>query len=82
MTVRDWRRINDGLVRRRDILLDLCVFDCWDSELGRINAGKEGDRYVYPNIFASLLGYAHVFFRLPYRLTKEDYGNDIVFAVE
>lgn len=39
---RDWRRINEGLVRRGEILLDLRILDRWDSELERMNKGKEG----------------------------------------
>ena len=70
MAARDWRRINEGLVRRGEILLDLRILDRWDSELERMNAGKEGGRYVYPDIFAKLLGYVHLLFHLPYRQTE------------
>ena len=70
MAARDWRRINEGLVRRGEILLDLRILDRWDSELERMNAGKEGGRYVYPDIFAKLLSYMHLLFHLPYRQTE------------
>jgi len=70
LAARDWRRINEGLVRRGEILLDLRILDRWDSELERMNAGKEGGRYVYPDIFAKLLGYMHLLFHLPYRQTE------------
>jgi len=70
LAARDWRRINEGLVRRGEILLDLRILDRWDSELERMNAGKEGGRYVYPDIFAKLLGYVHLLFHLPYRQTE------------
>jgi len=70
LAARDWRRINEGLVRRGEILLDLRILDRWDSELERMNAGKEGGRYVYPDIFAKLLGYMRVLFHLPYRQTE------------
>lgn len=113
---RDWRRVNEGLVRRGEILLDLRILDGWGSELERMNAGKEGGRYRYPEIFVRLLGYMHVLFHLPYRQTEgflralrrfdstiqtpdystidrrvnklnvkldeEDYGDDIVLAVD
>jgi hypothetical protein len=113
---RDWRHINDGLVKRGEILLDLRILDRWDSELAEMNAGKEGGRYVYPDIFAKLLGYMHLLFHLPYRqtegflkalkrfdarirvpdystinrrvnrlnvkLSEEDYGDDLVIAVD
>jgi IS5 family transposase len=103
-------------VRRGEILLDLRILDRWDSELERMNARKEGGRYVYPEIFVKLLGYVHLLFHLPYRQTEgflkalrrfdsrievpdystidrrvnrlnvkldeEDYGNDLVIAVD
>ena len=70
MAARDWRRVNNGLVRRGEILLDLRILDRWDSELERMNAGKEGGRYVYPEVFVRLLGYMHLLFHLPYRQTE------------
>jgi len=103
-------------VRRGEILLDLRILDRWDSELERMNAGKEGGRYVYPEVFVRLLGYMRLLFHLPYRQTEgflkalrrfdsrihvpdystidrrvnrldvkldeEDYGDDLVLAVD
>jgi len=60
LAARDWRRINEGLVKRGEILLDLRILDRWDSELERMNSGKESGRYVYPEIFVRLLGYMRV----------------------
>ena len=57
-------------MRRGEILLDLRILDRWDSELERMNAGKEGGRYVYPEVFVRLLGYVHLLFHLPYRQTE------------
>ena len=116
MAARDWKRVNEGLVKRGEILLELRILDRWDSELERMNARKEGGRYVYPEIFVKLLGYVHLLFHLPYRQTEgflkalrrfdsrievpdystidrrvnrlgvkldeEDYGNDLVIAVD
>ena len=116
LAARDWRRVNDGLVKRGEILLDLRILDRWDSELDVMNQGKEGGRFVYPEVFVSLLGYMHVLFHLPYRQTEgfmkalrrfdsrihvpdystidkrvnrlnvkldtEDYGDDLVIAVD
>lgn len=103
-------------MKRGEILLDLRILDRWDSELDAMNQGKEGGRYVYPEIFVRLLGYVHLLFHLPYRqtegflkalrrfdsrihvpdystidrrvnrlnvkLSEEDYGNDLVIAVD
>ena len=103
-------------MKRGEILLDLSILDVWDSELERMNKGKEGGRYVYPEIFIRLLGYMHLLFHLPYRQTegflkalrrfdariqapdystidrrvnrldvtldREDYGDDVILAVD
>jgi len=70
LAARDWRRVNECLVKRGEILLDLHILDRWDSELERMNVGKEGGRYVYPEVFVMLLGYVHLLFHLPYRQTE------------
>jgi len=70
LVARDWRCVNEGLVRRGEILLDLRILDAWDSELERMNKGKEGGRYAYPELFIRLLGYMHLLFHLPYRQTE------------
>ena len=103
-------------MKRGEILLDLRILDRWDSELERMNAGKEGGQYVYPEIFVKLLGCMRVLFHLPFRQTEgflkalrrfdsriqvpdystidrrvngldvkldeEDYGDDVVLAVD
>jgi len=103
-------------VKRGEILLDLRILDRWNDELERMNKGKEGGQYVYPEIFIRLLGYVRVLFHLPLRQTEgflkalrrfdsrihvpdystidrrvnrlgikldeEDYGDDIVLAVD
>jgi hypothetical protein len=70
LAARDWRRVNEGLVKRGEILLDLRILDRWDSELAEMNKEKEGGQYVYPEIFVRLLGYVRVLFHLPYRQTE------------
>jgi len=67
---RDWRRVNESLVKRGEILLDLRILDRWDDELDSMNKGKEGGQYVYPEIFVRLLGYVRLLFHLPYRQTE------------
>jgi len=57
-------------VKRGEILLDLRILDKWDSELESMNSGKEGGRFVYPEVFVRLLGYVHLLFHLPYRQTE------------
>jgi len=57
-------------MRCGEILLDPRILDAWDSELERMNKGKEGGRCVYPEIFIRLLGYMRLLFHLPYRQTE------------
>jgi hypothetical protein len=58
------------LVRRGEVILDFDVIDNWNNELERMNNGKEGASYKYPDSFVQLLGYMRVYFHLPYRQTE------------
>src|SRR6478609_5706121 len=66
-----WSAYNQSLVRRRELLIGFDVIDNWDSELKEMNKDKVGEPFQYPNTFLLLLGYAKVYFHLPYRQTKE-----------
>jgi hypothetical protein len=46
------------------------VINNWDTELKEINKDKVGEPFHYPNTFLLLLGYAKVYFHLPYRQTE------------
>jgi Transposase DDE domain len=61
---------NESLIRRGEILLDFDVIDNWDFELEKMNQGKEGRKFVYPDSFIKLLGYMRAYFHLPYRQTE------------
>ena len=64
---------NQSLVRRGEILLGFDVIDnWWDTELKGMNKDKVGQEpFHYPDTFVLLLGYAKVYFHLPYRQTDE-----------
>ena len=66
----NWKKYNESLVKRGEILLDFDVIDNWDSELEKMNKGKEGRKFVYPDSFIKLLGYVRAYFHLPYRQTE------------
>src|SRR5919204_4206047 len=66
----DWPSYNQSLVRRGQVLLDFDVLEGWDNELVRMNHGKVGEPYDYPDSFIQLLGYMRVYFHLPYRQTE------------
>ncbi len=42
----------------------------WDNELKEMNQDKIGEPFHYPNTFLLLLGYAKVYFHLPYIQTE------------
>ena len=66
----NWKKYNESLVKRGEILLDFDVIDKWDYELEKMNQGKEGRKFVYPDSFIKLLGYMRAYFHLPYRQTE------------
>src|SRR3982751_854876 len=65
-----WSYYNQFLVRRGEILLGFDVINNWDAELKEMNKDKIGEPFLYPNTFLILLGYAKVYFHLPYRQTE------------
>ena len=66
----NWNKYNESLVKRGEVLLDFDVIDNWPTELEKINQGKEGRKFVYPDSFIKLLGYMRAYFHLPYRQTE------------
>jgi hypothetical protein len=66
-----WSVYNQSLVRRGEILIGFDVIDNWDAELKEMNKDKVGEPFHYPNTFLLLLlGYAKVYFHLPFRQTE------------
>ena len=47
----NWKKYNESLVKRGEVLLDFDVIDNWDSELEKMNQRKEGRKFVYPDSF-------------------------------
>jgi hypothetical protein len=66
----NWNKYNESLIKRGEVLLDFDVIDNWYSELEKMNQGKEGRKFVYPDSFIRLLGYMRAYFHLPYRQTE------------
>ena len=66
----NWRNYNQSLVKRGEVLLDFDVIDNWHVELEKMNEGKKGRKFIYPDSFIKLLGYMRVYFYLPYRQTE------------
>jgi len=66
----NWRAYNESLVRRGEVMLDFDVVDGWEEELEKMNEGKVGEPYHYPESFVQLLGYMRAYFHLAYRQTE------------
>ena len=47
----NWASYNESLVRRGEIILDFGIIDGWYDELERMNQGKRGAAYGYPDSF-------------------------------
>ena len=66
----DWHQYNEKLVRRGEILISDDCFKNWDKELAEMNCRKQGRKFLFPESFMKLVGYAKVYFGLPYRQTE------------
>ncbi|MGD9534998.1 MAG: IS5 family transposase [Candidatus Nitrosocosmicus sp.] len=66
----DWPSYNRSLVRRGEILFSYDFLDGWDCELDRMNEGKIGKPFTFPDSFILAIGYIRYSFRLPYRQTE------------
>jgi hypothetical protein len=62
----NWSEYNESLVRRGKMLFDSGFLQNWRrAELKKMNEGKDGPHYRYPNSLISLLVIVHVYL-LPY----------------
>src|SRR5579885_181590 len=66
----EWNQYNEKLVRRGEIIISYDVIQNWDKELATMNHKKEGRRFLFPESFMKIVGYARAYFGLPYRQTE------------
>ncbi|MEM3006432.1 MAG: IS5 family transposase [Candidatus Nitrosotenuis sp.] len=66
----EWNQYNEKLVRRGEILISGDCFKSWDKELAEMNRKKQGRKFLFPESFMKLVGYARAYFGLPYRQTE------------
>jgi hypothetical protein len=64
---RDWSIYNEYLVQRGECYLSLDFLDRWDEELSRMNAGKRGRPFQYPESFIAWVTDLHALLQMPYR---------------
>lgn len=55
------------MVRRGEFSLALEFIEQWDDLLARMNAGKRGRPFQYPEPFIAWMACIHVFLQMPYR---------------
>ena len=67
---RNWKKYNESLVRRGEIMLSFDAIDSWSTELKEMNHKKEGHQFVYPESFMEALGCCHLYLHLPFRQTE------------
>jgi hypothetical protein len=66
----NWNDYNERLVRRGEILISKNIIKSWHKELAVMNYKKKGRKFLYPDSFIIILGYARVYFGLGYRQTE------------
>jgi hypothetical protein len=66
---RHWPTYNEQLVKRGEYFLDLEWVSNWDIELEKMNAGKVGSPYVFPNSLIKLQSVWHTH-QIPYRMIE------------
>jgi hypothetical protein len=66
----NWTNYNEKLVRRGKILISDDVMKSWDKELAEMNCKKQGRKFLFPESFMKIVGYARAYFGLPYRQIK------------
>jgi hypothetical protein len=68
--MRNWTNYNEKWVRRGEIIISKDVIQNWDKELAVMNHKKEGRKFLVPDSFMKIAGYARAYFGLPYRQTE------------
>ena len=75
-----WSQYNERLVRRGEIIISDGVIQSWDKELAVMKRDKEGRKFLFPESFMKIVGYARAYFGPPYRQTEgllRTYGTTI-----
>jgi len=62
-----WREVDEGLIRRGELLLDLDFLEGYEEELESMNRGKEGRPFTLTRSHIGFLGVVRYLFSLPYR---------------
>jgi len=64
---RDWREVDERLVKRGEFYLSFEFLEKWEGELEKMNQGKRGRPFRFPGAFIEWAALIHVLFFMPYR---------------
>jgi hypothetical protein len=63
----DWKSVDEKLIRRGELILDLKTIRNHEKEVKKMNHGKPGPRYKISNSYITLLAAVRYIYGLPYR---------------
>ena len=63
----DWKAVDERLIRRGELILDLESLGNHEKELETMNKGRPGPRYKLANSYINLLAIVRYLFQMPYR---------------
>jgi hypothetical protein len=63
----DWKAVDERLIRRGELILDLETLRNHEKELETMNKGRPGPRYKHANSIIQLLAIVRYLFQMPYR---------------
>jgi len=63
----DWKAVDERLIRRGELILDLESLRNHEKELETMNKGRPGPRYKLANSYIQLLAAVRYLFQMPYR---------------
>lgn len=64
---RDWKEYNEKLVRRGELYLSLDFLERWGEEVKKMNKGKRGRPFRFPEAFVDWMGLIRAWFFMPFR---------------
>ena len=62
-----WKEVDEKLIRRGELILNLDFLEDYDKELEAMNGGKEGRPFTLTASHIRFLGVARYLFAMPYR---------------
>ena len=63
----DWKAVDERLIRRGELILDLESLGNHEKELEEMNKGRPGPRFKIANSYINLLAVVRYLFQMPYR---------------